>query len=200
MKLRIPIFLKQAMNAVTGHAQDKEPQAPTMVSVDRNDLTISVIDEFSTKKRTGDALASMWDHVADLTEEGLSQYDGITDRQEAYLDTLRDIAAHIRETSSFSDTVELPQSHIDTITQNKDIIYRAKEGTKDIMQHLPSGVRGETYIAEDEFGEDGVFYEPSEFENAITNRHNALATFAFKLDGTLGKYASTDVDGPQPDL
>ncbi len=57
MNFKLPNFLKSAMDRVFGSAPDNQETAPPAIAtVDREALTLAVIEEFQTKKRSGDAI------------------------------------------------------------------------------------------------------------------------------------------------
>lgn len=183
---------KDLLRKVFGNKADGNKAEPEdhNVEIDRRALTIAVIEDFETKKRTGSAIADMWDNIADLMIEGLGPQEDMSDKETEYVETIRSIAQIILKTNTFSDTVSIPQNHIDTLLRGRHMVYDAKEKIKEKTSELPQGAKGQPYIAEDESGEEQVYFPRSEFEQAIYDRQNQLALFAFKLDDTFARHRS----------
>ena len=179
---------------------DQAEQNDAVVEMDRKALTIAVIKDFETKKRTGDAIAGMWDNIADLLVEGLGPEDEMDDREAEYVETVRSVAQIIRDTNTFSDRVSITQSHIDTLYAGRDLVYDAKNVIAATAAKLPDGAKGDFFIGEDEMGEEQLYFPRSEFEKAIDAKEIKLSEFAFKLNDTLGPHASPGVEPGRLDL
>jgi len=189
------------LHKMFGNKADGEQaeQNDAIVEMGRKALTIAVIEDFETKKRTGNSIANMWDNIADLLVEGLGPEDEMDDREAEYVETVRSVAQIIRDTSTFSDTVDIPQSHIDILYPNRDIVHDAKNAIGQTASDLPDGAKGGVYI-EDDVEQGGIHFPQSEFESAISARVGQLNDFAFKLNSTIRPHVSEDAEPNRLDL
>lgn len=194
MTSKFTTLLGKAVSAVFGTDAAQSDNAPEIIEMDRKALTIAVIDDFETKKRTGDSIAHMWDNIADLMIEGLGPKEELSEEKAQFVDSIQAVAQAARDTNTFSDTIPVSQKDIDILFAGRDMVYAAKESIKEKVGDLPDGAKGEYYIAEDDMGEEQLHRPISEFEQAIMDRQNQLAMFAFKLESTFKQHKSPNLE------
>ncbi|MCB1682552.1 MAG: hypothetical protein KDI65_11540 [Alphaproteobacteria bacterium] len=192
--MRVPEGIRKAFDRIFG-PREPEGMAPGTVSVDRKDLTLCVIDEFDTSKKTNAFIADRWAGVAQLMEEAFTTGREISERETYYVDAVRTVEQAIRQAGTFDARIDVSRSAIDTLVNDGDLAYAAKNiilakvgGWND--EEEPEE-HGPIELTQADIENDLIpFPGLPERDQELLTQQNALAMFALKSRNVLDKYSS----------
>lgn len=191
--------IKAAFARLRGASEPQAPHPPATVSVDRKDLTLCVIDEFETKKRSNEFIAGRWAEIANILEETFSVAKPMNDLETGLVDSVRTVERAIREAGTFDARIEIPQKTVDTLVRTGALAYNAKNYIMarigDLSLSLPMT---EPPVVDPQ--RDAVYIPPrrSSETDGLLERHDRLAMFALKSREALTRYSADAAPGSRP--
>lgn len=192
--------IKDGFARLWGTAEAPAPVAPIMTSVDRKDLTLCVIDEFDTKKRSNEFIAGRWAEIASALEEGFSVARPMNDLETELVGAVRTVEQAIRSAGTFDARITLPQVTIETLVQKSALAYNAKNAIMARVGELPVALDRVEPPVLDASQETLRFKFPkNEDQERLLQRHDRLAMFALKSREALTRYSADAPSGPRPD-
>lgn len=181
------LFTKALQNMM-GQSPNATPVENPKVPIDRKILTLCILSETYTKKRTSAFIADKWKEISDLLEEGFSQIGEITPSQAKYLDAVKSVSTSIRNAGNFDAKIMIPQNEIDVLVSNHMMPYRAKQGLLQNLKTVNEPVDIEIIDLPD--GEWDFIAATSDDHNEIIDKQDKLALFAFKVFENLKGHAT----------
>lgn len=192
--------IKDAFARLLGTSEPPAPAAPAMTSVDRKDLTLCVIDEFDTKKRSNEFIAGRWAEIASALEEGFSVARPMNDLETELVGAVRTVEHAIRSAGTFDARITVPQATVETLVQKGALAYNAKNVLMARVGELPVALDRVEPPVLDASQETLRFKFPkNEDQERLLQRHDRLAMFALKSREALSRYSADAPSGPRPD-
>lgn len=192
--------IRNAFAKLWGQSEAPAPAAPATISVDRKDLTLCVIDEFDTKKRSNEFIAGRWAEVANALEEGFSVMRPMNELETELVGAVRTVEQAIRSAGTFDARITVPQATIETLVQKGALAYNAKNAIMARVGELPIALDRVEPPVIDTAQETLRFRFPkNERQQTLLDRHDRLAMFALKSREALTRYSTDAAPGAHPD-
>jgi hypothetical protein len=185
MKL-IPDSLKKAFSKLWG--QDETPSFPATVDIDRKDLTLCVIDEFDTAKRSNAFIARRWGEIAEFVEDGLSSARPMNEQEAGFVGAILSVEQAMHMAGTFDPKIRVSRADVETLVRDAGIAYVAKNSLMARTGDLPLGPPDIENLPPASRDILAVTFAISPEKQALLDKQDRLAMFVLKTRDALGPY------------
>lgn len=184
----IPESLQKAFSRLLRRESGQSPAGPQFLDVDRKDLTLCVIDEFDTTKKTNAFIASNWGEIAQFVEDGLSAARPMNELEAGYVDAIRTVEQAIHQAGTFDPKIRVSKAALETLIRDGGFAYVAKNTLMARMGDLPLGPPDIENLPPASRDILAVTFAVSPEKQDLLDKQDRLAMFVIKSRDALGRY------------
>lgn len=184
----IPESLQKAFSRLLRRESGQSPAEPQFLDVDRKDLTLCVIDEFDTTKKTNDFIASKWSEIAQFVEDGLSAARPMEELEAGYVDAIRTVEQAIHQAGTSDPKIRVSKAALETLVRDGGFAYVAKNTFMARMGDMPLSPPDIENLPPASRDILAATFAVSPEKQNLLQKQERLAMFVIKSREALGRY------------
>jgi len=184
----IPVSLQKAFSKLLGRESGQSPAGPQFLEVDRQALSLCVIDEIYSTRRSNGYIAGRWGETAEFIEDGLSAARPMNELEAGYVDAVRTVEQAIRQAGTSDPKIRVSKAALETLVRDGGFAYVAKNTLMARMGDLPLGPPDIENLPPASRDILAVTFAVSPEKQDLLDKQDRLAMFVIKSRDALGRY------------